>query len=282
MNIKQISQKNSQAIKSPIFIVGCPRSGTTWLQSLLSTHPQIASFPESHFFAHLIPSVWLWRISGVASRRVKRRFQEYLQELGGGELQKYMPKFAMFPHQYVRAFMKLLNDLTKQQNKLLWLEKTPGHLHYINCIERFIPDAKFIHIIRNGTDVVASLYEVTHKHPEAWGGPRDIDMCVSRWIEDREIMLSHLHKTNHFLVQYEKLVSETEFVLKEICNFLQVPFDNLMLREYNQSLNKIVLKNETWKNYDNSNEKIVNPSKKFYEVFNKEQRNYILKKLAKY
>jgi hypothetical protein len=35
--------------RTRLFLVGCPRSGTTLLQSLLAAHPQIASFPESHF-----------------------------------------------------------------------------------------------------------------------------------------------------------------------------------------------------------------------------------------
>ncbi|MGL4503377.1 MAG: sulfotransferase family protein, partial [Planktothrix sp.] len=45
-----------QIIKNRIFLVGCPRSGTTLLQSLLAAHPQIASFPESHFFQSLAPA----------------------------------------------------------------------------------------------------------------------------------------------------------------------------------------------------------------------------------
>ena len=47
-NIKRIK------IKDRIFIVGCPRSGTTLLQSLLAAHPQIHSFPETHFFPNTI------------------------------------------------------------------------------------------------------------------------------------------------------------------------------------------------------------------------------------
>ena len=50
----QDNRSNTRAILSRIFLVGCPRSGTTLTQSLLAAHPMVASFPESHFFSHLL------------------------------------------------------------------------------------------------------------------------------------------------------------------------------------------------------------------------------------
>ena len=62
------------APKQRIFLVGCPRSGTTLLQSLLAAHPDITSFPESHFFRHLIDNRrWLHRTFGIASKRARTR-----------------------------------------------------------------------------------------------------------------------------------------------------------------------------------------------------------------
>lgn len=266
--------------KNPVFIVGCPRSGTTLLQSLLSAHPQIASYPESHFFLKLFPKDNNWRRKiGIASRDAKPRFEAFLQEIEHQEFQKYIPKFPTFAFQFVRAFIKVLDTLTQQQGKSLWLEKTPMHLHHIEYIEKFIPEAKFIHIIRSGTDVVASLYEVTHKYPEAWSGERDIDTCISRWINDVKISLSYLDKSNHILVRYEDLIKDTNLVIKELCNFIGVEFVETMLNEYSTVARRIRLESEPWKS--SVTEKIQSTNlKKFDNLFDDNQKEYIVKQLS--
>jgi hypothetical protein len=71
----------------------------------------------------------------------------------------------IFANPYTKAFIKILDEITLENGKSSWLEKTPEHLGQINYIERWVQRAKFIHIIRNGDDVVASLYEVAQKYP---------------------------------------------------------------------------------------------------------------------
>ena len=266
--------------RSPTFIIGCPRSGTTLLQSLLTAHPKIASFPESHFFNSLIPKQNNWRRKLlIASCKAKPRFKEFLNEIEHQELQKCLPILPIFMIQYVRAFTKVLDTLTQQQGKSIWLEKTPIHLHHISYIEKFLPEAKFIHVIRNGTDVVASLYEVTHKYPEAWDGERDIDTCIHRWIKDVKISLSYLHKSNHALIRYEDLVGDTNSVIKELCNFIGVNFTQAMLDEYGAAATKVSLKSEPWK--ASVNQKIRSTSsEKFDNLFDDNQRKYIVERLS--
>ena len=268
-----------EQIGSPLFLVGCPRSGTTLLQSLLTTHPQITSFPESHFFSSVISGrIWLRKL-GIASRRAKPRFLEFLGEIQHQEMQRYLPPFPLFVSQYVQTFIKVLNTLTYQQGKRLWLEKTPRHLHYITDIETFLPTAKFIHIVRNGTDVVASLYDVTHTYPEEWNGARDVDTCIRRWIEDVQISLSYARKPNHRIVRYEDLVEDTTSVLQELCDFIGVTFNDEMLSQHHVTARKVKLENEPWKL--SAQEQIHNTaSKKFYNVFDDNQRKYILERLS--
>lgn len=267
--------------KARIFIVGCPRSGTTLLQSLLTAHPQIASFPESHFFKYLVFNQRRWRFTlgalGIAPVTAKQRFEEFLDEIDQKKMQYHLPKFAIFAHQYAQAFINLLDLLTTQQGKNIWLEKTPGHLRYIDYIEKFVPGIKFIHILRNGADVVASMHEVTHKHPQIWGGARNIDQCVDRWVEDVRISHSYSHKPNHILIRYEQLVEKPQLILKELCEFIGTEFNETMLEDYSAAAKQVVLKNETWKASVQGEIKNAN-SKKFYELFDETQRSYILNK----
>jgi len=54
-----------------IFLVGCPRSGTTLLQSMLARHDRVFTFPESHLFARSVPSGGLFRMAGLAGRHAR-------------------------------------------------------------------------------------------------------------------------------------------------------------------------------------------------------------------
>lgn len=267
-------------IKGRIFLVGCPRSGTTLLQSLLAAHPQIASFPETRLFLSLEMSRGFWRRGlGLASRRAKPRFNQFLHEIDHDEMQKLLPRTALFIPQYAQAFIRVLDTLTKQQDKSFWLEKSPPHLRCIDLIEQWVTGPKFIHITRNGADVVASLYEVTHRHPEAWHGVWDIDRCIRKWIEDVRLSSDHLHKPNHTLVQYEQLVEDPRAILIELCEFIGTEFNEAMLQDYGAVAKQVSLKWELWK--ESVGEAIqAGNSKKFYELFNQEQRQYILKQLS--
>lgn len=265
-----------------LFIVGSPRSGTTLLQSMLASHAQITSFPESHFFKYLVFNQRRWSLTlgslGFAPPGANRRFREFLREMNQEQMQNALPPFTVFSKQYAQAFVEILDTLTEQQGKSIWLEKTPGHLYCIDCIERWVPGAKFIHILRNGIDVVASQYEVTHKYPEIWGGKRDVDQCIQRWIKDVKISQSYLNRPNNILVRYERLLKEPELVLKKLCQFIGVSFNESMLQNYSDTFEQIVLENEAWKTP--VREKILRTnSRKFYEILDEDQQSYILEQL---
>ncbi|HHP7244605.1 MAG TPA: sulfotransferase family protein [Elainellaceae cyanobacterium] len=266
--------------KTRVFILGCPRSGTTLLQSLLTAHPSVASFPESHFFRALLKRRSVVRQTlGLASRSARPRFEEFLHELGHEELNGILPDHAAFVWQYSRAFIRLLDLLAAEEHKDVWIEKTPGHLHYAEAIASHVPNAQFIHILRNGADVVASLYEVTHRHPDIWGGQRSIDDCIERWCQDAQISLQYHHHPRHHLVNYEDLVAHPELVLTTLCDFIGVPFNPIMLQNYKTAAQRVVLKDEQWKaSVSQSIE--TNRIRKFHQVFDEQQQHYILQQLS--
>ena len=262
-------------------MVGCPRSGTTLLQSLLAAHPQIASFPESHFCDAILRERSPRREKyNLVSEFAHTKLEKFLTEIGQEEMKQHLPKFGLFPSQYAYSFIKILDILTKQQYKSIWLEKTPGHVHYINYLEKLVKDAKFIHIIRNGADVVASLFEVTNQHPDAWSGSWDIDRCIKYWIEDVRLSHSHLSKFNHTLVEYEKLVENPRAILTEVCEFIGVAFAENMLQDYRLVAKQVTLENEPWKASVDGKINSNNSNNKFQKIFNQEQKTYILKRLS--
>ncbi|MGB3404111.1 MAG: sulfotransferase [Microcoleaceae cyanobacterium] len=267
-------------IKSRLFLVGCPRSGTTLLQSLLAAHPDIASFPESHLFQSLWIHRWS-RLLGLASPKGRQQLNWFLQEINQPQLLQKLPKQARFMRQYGKVLQEALDGATRAKGQQIWLEKSPEHVRYIRYIEGAIPDAKFIHLIRNGSDVVASLYDVTHKHrqPEVWGEPWELEKCIRHWVRSVEFSSLHLHKPNHILVRYEALVENPEVVIRELCNFIETPFSPSMLKDYGKMAEKVVLNNEAWK--ASVGDPISNAnSTKFYKLFTPEQQQYILEKVT--
>ena len=268
--------------KKRIFLVGCPRSGTTLLQSLLAAHPQIISYPESHFFNNLLPrEKWKRYLypPGLVLRRTKPRFKKFLLDLGREDLMYCIPKYAMLQRQYINAFLRVLDILAEEEKKDILLEKTPGHLYYIDYIEKNLKEPKFIHIIRNGADVVASLYQVSQQDPKVWYATRNIDQCITRWKNSIKISLRYTNKANHIVVFYERLVENTRSELEKICDFLNISFEEIMLTDYSKSTQKIVLGNEPWK------ASVETPIKnttgnKFYNLFDQKTRDYILQEIS--
>ncbi|MBJ3773817.1 sulfotransferase, partial [Klebsiella pneumoniae] len=65
-------------------------------------------------------------------------------------------------------------------HKPIWLEKTPDHLFYIDHLRAAVPDVRFLHVQREGTQVVGSLYRVARDHP-AWRPFLSLERCVDRW-----------------------------------------------------------------------------------------------------
>lgn len=228
------------------FLVGCPRSGTTLLQSLLASHPRMHSFPETHFFCKAVATGRWRRRLGIASCQASQVLNDFVHAIGRPDLAKYIPSHAWRLATYARALVNILDSLALENKKDVWVEKTPRHLHYIRDIKRFIPGAKFIHIIRDGRDVVASLYEVTHKYPELWGGKRTVEKCIARWNSDVKLSLILKDSPGHFLTRYEDLLENPEGLLHSVCEFIGVEYTPTMLN-YRDTTGDLILASEPWK-----------------------------------
>jgi hypothetical protein len=208
------------------------------------------------------------------------RLKAFLHEIDHEEMQNHLPRHSLFMSQYAAAFISILNTLTTREGNALWVEKTPRHLHCIEYIEQFVRNAKFIHILRNGEDVVASLYEVTHQYPEAWGGPRSIEKCITRWCDDARISLSYQDRPDHLLVRYEALMAKPQSALERICSFIDLTFDQAMLESYSQEAKSIILKQETWK-LGVSEDILRGSSQKFDRLFTEEQKQHIRDRVSR-
>ncbi|CAG5084303.1 sulfotransferase family protein [Parvicella tangerina] len=230
-----------------IFIVGSPRSGTTLLQSLVASHSWIQTFPESHFFYNMGDTGRLRKFLHLANTVAsKSTIQRWLTECDRRDLANYLPDGATYSA-HVKAFVYLLDRMTRENNKQIWVEKTPLHLHYIKYIERYVETPLFIHIVRNGVDVVSSVYDIANNDLNKWGGNRSLEHCINRWELDIRLSANELGKENHFFVRYENLVANPVQSLEHLFKFLRIEFEKDILVRRISEKQDYILPSESWK-----------------------------------
>jgi hypothetical protein len=199
--------------RSPIFIGGQPRSGTTLVRVLLNRHSNIACGPESKFAQH--PSFVSWHDQFAA--QWSEQFARY--GLGSQEVD--------------RAVAALVDNLfTRYQvreGKQRWAEKTPTNILRIDYLFRLFPHAQFIHIIRDPRDTYCSIRERARKGKHKWDKktPR---RSAQEW---RDTILAGMPwravPERYQEVRYEHLARSPEPVLRDLMRFLGEPWDPRML-----------------------------------------------------
>lgn len=210
-----------------IFLVGAPRSGTTILQSLLAAHPKITSFPETKFFHYL----WADRLKAKLLDRLREFFHK---EICRPELYDQLQIQQQPTTDRIEWFVSILDWLATEEKNEIWLEKTPEHIYFAQDILNYLPDAKFVHVVRHPLDVVASMRKATSDplSNALWGGEWTLDFCIERW--KSSVLISHRFQNTpqHLIIRYEHLLQDKIRFLSQCCYFIDVAYDEKMLRNY--------------------------------------------------
>ncbi len=109
---------------------------------MLARHSRVFSFPESHFFCQVRARKGVCRPLRITNRRKARSaLSEVLELVEREDLEKEIPRYAPFYRRYPDALRCILDRVTLDQGKDIWLEKTPHHLDHIETIRHAIPGA---------------------------------------------------------------------------------------------------------------------------------------------
>ncbi len=211
------------------FVVGVTRSGTTLLRMMLDSHPQLAIPPESHFVPDLIevfqekePTV----DEALAAIEGNRRWGDF--HLDAGELRERLEAIEpLNVSDSLRAFFELY---ASKQGKDRWGDKTPIYINRMLLIQRALPEARFIHLIRDGRDAALS------RAKRVLTDPTPIPKVAKRWKNRILRAREQADRLPHYLeVHYEDLIRDTEPTLRKICEFVELPFDETMLTYYERA-----------------------------------------------
>ncbi|WP_341936703.1 sulfotransferase family protein [Marinimicrobium sp. C2-29] len=213
-----------------IFIVGAPRSGTTLLSSMLNSHSEIAIPYESNFMVHC------YNKYGLTPNLTNDSDLENLIDeiLSGYFVSKWEPPVRKedLDLDKCRDLPGLINEIyrcyAKKKGKPIYGDKTPGYTPDIHVLNRIFPNAKYIHIIRDGRDVALSLLD------RSWG-PSNFPIAMQFWKEMAtlcKVQLAMLPPDRYLELRFEDLVREPEENLRKICSLLKIDFQNEMVSSY--------------------------------------------------
>jgi hypothetical protein len=211
----------------PIFVVGCPRSGTTLLRLMLDAHPSLAIPPESHF----IPLV----------AQVRSRYDQPsgfdAEHMAADVMRGLRFRDWHLSDDAVRAAIRERNPTTlasaiecffvayaDAHGKARWGDKTPGYSIELPLISALFPEAVFVHLIRDGRNVALSLMEVPRpprsfaEAAQVWRARVSTGRADGSALGDRYLEL-----------RYESLVEDPESSLKQICSLAALEYTPAML-----------------------------------------------------
>ena len=209
------------------FLVGCPRSGTTLLQSLVAAHPDAMSVPETFYFARIAPTGRRGQL-GLAPRTAPA----VLGDLAAAGVAADPSPGLLGPvtvHHYARAFVRRMDRTAREAGASLWLEKTPRHARYVDLIEGEVEGARFVHIVRAGEAVVASLQEASERDPVVWPPMTPME-TVAMWRRYLGYTTACVGREPHAFVSYEQLAAAPERVMAPLCDFLGLRADDAALQ----------------------------------------------------
>lgn len=211
------------------FIVGSGRSGTTLLRALLDAHPELAVPPESYFVVTLARKAEAY--SGTEGFD-QRAFSEDVIAHPRFERWDLSPEAARAaleaaaPTDYPAAVRALYGAYAAAQGKPRYADKTPKYVKDIARLSHLFPESRFIHIIRDGRDVVLSFKDLT------WGpnGPIEAALRWRGWVELGRAAGRDLGEGRYLEVSYEDLAADPEPVLRRVCDFVELEFSEEMFR----------------------------------------------------
>jgi hypothetical protein len=224
---------------APFFIVASARSGTTFLRLTLNAHPDVAVPPESRFITELWPASTSAGTTSAgttpaASLRIQR--ENFLARLAehkrfktwGLSIEAVANEIGdQTELAYAQAIRSTYVAYAKHQGKSSWGDKTPRYIENIPLLAELFPDARFIHIVRDGRNVALSYAHVDF-------GPRTVAKAAQLWGRRVSAGIREgraLGPERYIEIRNEDLASDTEAEVNKVCSFLGIEADPAMFDE---------------------------------------------------
>jgi Sulfotransferase family len=212
----------------PLLILGVRRSGTTLLRVMLDRHSQLAVPDESYFVPQL------------ADRHLRRvdadEFVDDLRRLNTvAEWNVPLDEVRSQLHDRMsagEAIGTVYAVYAHERGKPRWGDKTPMYMQNLRLLERLFPDARFVHLIRDGRDAALSFLAMPGGIvTETWMHPRTPAEFACQWRTEVAAArrLGRRVGARYVEVRYEELVADAETALQRVCAFAGLEYEPAML-----------------------------------------------------
>jgi hypothetical protein len=207
-----------QLKEPPIFIVGAARSGTTWVFDIFNNHPRVAGAYETWLFT---PDNGVGSLFSNAHWPPKRSGLSTV--LARDELRTHVFDFTS----------SILSHVVDSDHHFL-VEKSPSHIYCLELIDEIFPDARIVHVLRDGRDVAVSVRAAAESWMSQWRESfgRSIQSSARAWKHavKRARAGQALLKDRFFEIRYEELNAEPIESYRKLFGFCQIPFNEELLR----------------------------------------------------
>ena len=203
---------------TPVFLISLPRAGSTMLQRILMSHPEVASKSEPWL---MLPLIYMLRQDGLVSeyghRNAYRAVIDFTQALPQGKQDYY---------ESLRHFACELYQKQCSQDEQYFLDKTPRYYLIIKELAEIFPEAKFILLVRNPLQVISSIIRTFSYNNLSKLHFYQIDMLQGfhkmaegiEWLGERAIV-----------VKYEDIIKDQERTLDRLFKYLLLPWEPTMV-----------------------------------------------------
>jgi hypothetical protein len=214
--------------KAPVFTLGSPRSGTTLLYHMLLSAGGFAIYrTESNVFNLLVP-----RFRDLSKRRNKKKLMNAwlgsklfsCSGLDRADIEAKVMAECKNGGDFLRIVM---GEIARSQGVDRWADCTPEHLLYLREIKKEIPEAKVIHIIRDGRDVAMSMEKQGWIRPFPWEKKQNLLIAALywEWIVQRGREYGRTIAPDYIEVHFEDLIKEPRKVLTKLGQFIDHDLD---------------------------------------------------------
>jgi tetratricopeptide (TPR) repeat protein len=198
---------------APIFVVGQPRTGTTLIERIITSHSQVESAGELQQFrlsaARMTP--------GAGDRTIRDTFSAYAQL-----------DMKALGEEYLRVSAPM------RSGKPRFVDKLPGNYFYVPLILAALPNARIVHLTRGAMDACFASFK--QLFAEAYAHSYDQQEMARHFVRYAQLMEQwrRLYPGRFLDVSYEATVSDLEPNARRIVDFLGLSWEDACLRFYEQ------------------------------------------------
>lgn len=242
---------SANKLNSPLFIIGSPRSGTSLLRLILTSHSQILVPPECGFIIWLHTKYASWN---VTDNENSSKLESFLDDLIACKkfdtwmldkivIEKQIASYKPANYAELCAVVYCAFGVNSNKNFAIWGDKNNFHLNHLDELFGLYKNARFLHIVRDGRDVACSYREVMatkSKSPYAPNLDTNITNIALEWsnnVMKVDSFMSLMQPETAMTIRYEDLVSQTTPSVTGICEWLGIAYEADMLNYYQQNKN---------------------------------------------